>query len=162
MEAADGRTIYISAYPYIVKRVLSLSGGRPLRFPESEYTFRDDARPAPTVQRFCNRTVERYRSLPYGVGCTRDDRVLWFDRRCMPLAWWSPEGTFTPLDGSWITFRPVVWFYNDSCPPRTDLKTRRFLEDLLRKYPDLANSVAMRFAAVTGKRWPGFATATVH
>jgi hypothetical protein len=149
--------INISAYPYVVKRILGLSGGHPLRFPEGEHAFRDDTRPAPTVHRYCNRTVERYRSMPYGVGCTRDGRALWY----RPLAWWQ-DGTFTPLDGSWITFRPVVWFYNDSCPPRTDLKTRQFLEDLLRKHPGLADAVAMRFAAVTGRRWPGFATATVH
>jgi hypothetical protein len=154
--------INIYAYPYVVKRVLGLSGGHPLRFPEGERTFQDDFRPAPTVQRYCNRTVERCRSMPYGVGCARDGRALWFDRAYRPLAWWSPEGTFTPLDGSWITFRPVVWFYSDSCPPRTDLKTRQFLEDLLRKHPDLADAVAVRFAAVTGRKWPGFATAAVH
>jgi hypothetical protein len=128
-----------------------------LRFADpGQHSFRDDTRPAPTVDPSANRTLERYRSLPYGIAIARDGRTIWFDRRYRPLASVEENGRFTALTGEWITFRPVLWFYNDANPPRSNRRTRVFLETLLSTYPDLAHAVAMRFAAVTGKTWPTF------
>jgi hypothetical protein len=73
-------------------------------------------------------SLSRY-GLPYGVYINETEEVLFnrgyqpiWRRREIALGYWDSAEQANP--GEWIKYKEQLWFYDDSCPPDRNAKSR--------------------------------------